>query len=173
MKLTEDDKMKMRSLKSSIEGDSEELERMVSVITKQYESDLDNHITEIKNALENRDQLTDTELEKMALKVPIYMYFAVEGLEDLGLRSDSSKMTKAETFNKLFNQADGTIQDKRAIAELQSMPHYYIEIVFSRAYKRLKSKIDVCEHLCLSIRKVIGKRTQDMFVSSQEQDSEL
>ena len=123
--------------------------------------------------LENRNELTDCELEEIALKVPVYMYYVAEGMENIGLAYDSSKMNKLEMFNKMYDMADGTIQDKKSRAELNSMPEHYIEIVFSRAYKRIKAKLNVCEHLCLSIRKIIGKRTQDLFTADQEVDREL
>lgn len=167
MTLKEEDLIKMRSLKVGVENDASRLEDIVDALTQQYIKDLDNFIATIKTAVESK-QLSDEEVENIALKIPVYMYFATEGVENIGLALDSSKMTKQQRYNEMFDLAQGTIQDKKTQAELQAMPEYYMEIVFSRAYKRLKSKLDVCEHLCLSIRKIIGKRTQDLFIASQE-----
>ena len=160
--------MKMRTTKSKVERDSKEIERMVDTVSSCFENELDAIIQKIKELLSNSDKISDDELELMTLKVPVYMYFAQQGVENIGIMYDASKLNKQQTFNELFDRAEGTISDKKAIAELSSMPQHYVEIVFSRAYKRLKSKIDVCEHLCLSLRKVIGKRTQDLFIASQE-----
>lgn len=168
MAIAEEDLMRMRRIKNNIDTDVRELERMVGVITQQFESELDAYILEVKNLLDNRDKLSDFELEEIALKVPVFMYFTAEGMENIGLAYDSSKMTKQEAYNRIFDNAEGTINDKKAVAELKSMPENYMEIVFSRAYKRVKAKLDVCEHLCLSIRKVIGKRTQDLFMAGQD-----
>lgn len=168
MALTDEEKMKMRRVKNEIDTDSRELERMIDIITQKFETELDNYMAEIRTKLDNRDELTDYELEEMALRVPVYMYFTSEGLENIGLAYDSSKMTKLEAFNRFYEDLEGTINDKKAAAELKSLPEHYMEIVFSRAYKRVKTKLEMCGHLCLSIRKVIGKRTQDLFMASQE-----
>lgn len=166
------DESKLRSLKKEVSGTSARLEDVVDELVQKYSNDLDDFIEWTRECIETRDQVTDVDLEKMAIRIPVYMYFTASGLERLGIEYDSAKATKLETFNRWFEDIDGTIQDKKAGAELETLTEQFLEIAFQRAYKQLKAKLEVCDNLCLSIRKIIGKRTQDISIHRYDRDIE-
>lgn len=166
--ISEQDKIKVRTIKNKIEQDSGIIENIVDQLVAKYNADLDNFMAEIKGLIDSRDDLTDFELEKIALKVPVYMYFSVSGVENLGIQYDNAKARRQSEYNTYYMDEEGTIKDKQAAAELKVIPEQVMEIAFQRAYKKLKAKIDTCEQLCLSIRKIIGKRTQDLTINKYE-----
>lgn len=164
------DDQELRAQKRDIKKTAKQLEDVVDQLVKKYSADLDEFMAEIRDIIQERDSLTDFELEKVTIKVPVFMYFAATGLENLGIEYDASKLNKSQAFSKSFAFADGTIHDKNAEAEQETMTEQFLEIAFLRAYKQLKQKLDVCENLCLSLRKIVGKRTQDIAISRYDQN---
>jgi len=167
---SEKDKIKMRSLKSEILEESELLQDIVDGLCIKYDRELTKYIGKVKDLIDNKEQLTNLEMEDIAIRVPIYMYYAVEGVEDLGIAYDNSKLTYKQKYSEMYQIAKGTIKDKESYSEEETVSEQMLEIAFKRAYKKLKAKLDICEALMLSVRKIIGKRTQEMFIASQEKD---
>lgn len=162
------DTIKNRTIKKEVEEQSAQLENIVDGLVNKYNKDLEDFMEEIRELIKDRDKLTDYELERIALKVPIFMYFSVNGVESLGIQYDVAKAKKQEEFNSQYIKKSGTIKDKEAAAGNDTLSEAVMEMAFSRAYKKLKSKVEACEQLCLSIRKIIGKRTQDLTISKYE-----
>ena len=163
------DEVEMRGQKREIEGASKKLEDVVEQLVKKYSADLDDFMDHVKECIDERDKLSDFELENMSIRVPVYMYFAATGLEQLGIEYDSAKTSRTQAYSRWFTLADGTIQDKQAEADRETLTEQFLEIAFQRAYKQLKQKLEVCENLCQSLRKVIGKRTQDIAIARYDQ----
>jgi hypothetical protein len=112
--------------------------------------------------------MSDDELEASVMKIPVFLYFAVGGLESLGIEGDTAKAHKIEVFNKAYADVEGTIQDKTKHAELNSFPEYLIEVAYARAYKKLKSQIDAAEHVFSGAKKVLSKRMMEIELTSRD-----
>lgn len=160
---------KVRTLKKRVEENSETLERVVESIISKYNRDLDRFIERMKSLLDRGDMLDDIELEKSILKIPVYMYWASGGLESLGIEGDTAKAHKLEVFNQAYIEVEGTIQDKTKHAELQTFPEYLIEVAYSRAYKKLKTQIEMAEHIFSGAKKVLSKRMMEMELTMRDQ----
>lgn len=163
-------KRKLRTVKNEVEKDGEVLQNIVEQLVARYNRDLDDFMEEVKHIIDNREELDDLTLEKVAIRVPVYMYFSSNGLEALGIQYDHAKAKRLSEYNTYFMDAGGTIKDKEAEAGLKVIPETMMEEALKRAYKLLKTKLEACEHLNMSIRKVIGKRTQEQFTAKFEQD---
>lgn len=162
------DEGKLRSIRYKVEQDSEVLDRIVESIVSKYSQQLDSEVDKIKQLLERPDDLTDNEVENIVMRLPVFMYYAVNGLEDLGIESDIAKAVKLEVFNENYIRVDGTIKDKTHQAELNTMDEQMIEVAYSRAYRKLKSKIDQAENIFSGVKKVLTKRMQDQEMHRQD-----
>lgn len=162
------DEVKLRSIKNSVEENSKVIERIVDQIISRYARDLDLFVEEIKETLQNKNQLTDEELENITIKLPVFMYFAASGLEKLGIEGDNAKAYRLQIFNDAYLLAEGTIQDKTKVAELKTFSEHLIEVSFGRAYKKLRVQLDMAEHLFSGIKKVLSKRMQETELSKKE-----
>jgi hypothetical protein len=159
---------KMRSIKKRVEESSLPLEKIVESIVAKYDKDLTAFIDRMKGLLSRRDILSEQDLEDAILKIPVFMYFASNGLESLGIEGDTAKAVKMEVFNKAFAEIEGTIQDKTRHAELQTFPEYLVDVAYQRAYKKLKTKLDNAEHVFSGMKKVLSKRMLEMELTSRD-----
>lgn len=152
---------KIRTRKKQTEENSEVIERIVANLVGKYTRDMDNFLYTIKEKIDNNYDLTDKEIENITIKVPIYLYFASEGVEVLGIQGDNAKLVKLEQYNDFYIRAEGTINDKTSQAELATIPEHLLEVAYIRAYRTVKAKLDAAENICHSIRKVLSKRMQN------------
>lgn len=159
---------RMRSRKREVETHSSKIEAIVKQLVSKFGGELDVFMGKIKSILDDADkrqcEVSTSEIESINLRIPSFMYFAVEGLEVLGLQGDTAKLTKMEVYNRIYLNTEGTIQDKTHAAEQETFPEYLLEIAFQRAYKQLKQKIDVAEIMCRSANKVLHKRITEIDV---------
>jgi len=102
--------------------------------------ELDSYISKVEDKLKNNDMLSDSELEKITLRLPIYIYFAIEKLETIGIKNDLGKLIKQEKYSQSYTKEEGTIKDKENKAELSSLDEEIVEKAYYRAYKKLKGK---------------------------------
>jgi hypothetical protein len=153
---------KVRTVRRKVEENSETLDRIVNSIISKYNRDLDDFIVKTKTMIDRKDDLTDSEVEKLVLKLPIFMYFASGGLESLGIEGDTAKAVKLEVFNNAYIDVHGTIQDKTKYAELKTFSEQLVEVAYSRAYKKLKTQMEMAESIFSGAKKVMSKRMLEM-----------
>lgn len=158
----------LRSIRHRIEENSQTIEKIVDNIVLKYSAELDSEIDGIKILLENSERLEDSEIENIVMRLPIFMYYGVNGLENLGVESDMAKAVKMEIYNDKYLDAKGTIQDKTHQAELDSMNEQMVEIAFTRAFRKLRSKIEQAENVFSGAKKVLTKRMQEMDLHKQD-----
>jgi hypothetical protein len=144
---------RIRTRKLVVEENSATVERIVESLVLKYSRDLDDYIRNIKKMLERRDNMSDDEIENAVLKVPVFLYFASSGLESLGIEGDNALAVKKQAFNDIYIETEGTIQDKTKTAELATFPEYLLEVAYNRAYKRLKTQIEMAEHVFSGLKK--------------------
>jgi hypothetical protein len=102
---------------------------------------------------------TDEELHDVIMDIPLTLYFAGEGIENLGIKSDISTAIRNEIYNKTHISASGTVAIKESLAELASQEEFIVQCAYKGAYKILKAKIDDAKELLNSAKKVISHRT--------------
>jgi hypothetical protein len=159
---------RIRQIKAKVELNSETLERLVENIVIKYNRELNEEIEKVKELLSNKDNLNDSEVENLVMRIPVFMYYASGGLESLGVESDMAKAVKSEVFNEKYMLAEGTIKDKEAQATNQTFNEQMIEVAFARAYKKLKVQLEMAEHVFSGAKKVLSKRMQDIDISKRD-----
>lgn len=159
---------RLRTIKSRIEQNSEVLNRLVDNIVRKYDKELDEFLEQTRDTLRQSDRLSDSELEQLVMKIPIFMYFTGNGLETLGIESDMAKQVKMQVYHDKYMLAEGTIKDKEAEASLETLNEQLMETAFQRAYKKLKLKLDMAEHVFSGAKKVLSKRMQEFEMSQRD-----
>lgn len=159
---------KMRSLKAEAEENAKRVNRLVDILVSKYNRDLEDLITVYKEKLASGRELTDKELENAVLKIPIFMYFTASGLETLGVEGDNAAAIRKAAFNQAYMKHTGTINDKTAAAEMETIPEALLEVAFTRAYKRLKTQVEMAAHIYSGFKKVLSKRMLEIEASMRE-----
>lgn len=144
------------------------VERIVQNIVLKYNRELTEEVNKIKELLNKKETLDDSEVEKLVMRIPVFMYYAASGLETLGIESDMAKAVKLEVYNNKYMDAEGTIKDKEAEAENLTFNEHMIEVAFARSYKMLKIQIEMADSVFSGAKKVLSKRMQDIDLNKND-----
>jgi hypothetical protein len=147
-----------------VEDNSKEMDDIVGLLVQKYSMSLDDCIVQIRERLSG-DSMSDDELERFALELPVYLYFAGEGQEALGIREDMAKSIRTESFNHFRSRADGTVADKNTAAELATTEETMVWSAYQRAYKKMKFKIEAGYEVLNSIKKILTRRVAEYEIT--------
>lgn len=161
---------KIRTLKHKVEDNSEVIKGVVDNIIAKYLRELDEIMEDTRDIIEQLgdDTLSDEDLERITLQLPIYYYFACGGLEDLGVESENATAIKDEIYNEIYLDQEGTIQDKSKAAELETFEERMVEVAYNRAYKKLKIKLNAIDKMFSASKKIISKRMKERDIENRE-----
>lgn len=149
-----------------IEGKSLPVENVINAIVQERVGNLDMVIHKIKSLLDDEtDQLTDLEIDDILLQLPLLLYDVTDDQELVGMQSDISSMLYKETYNEAYKVARGTINDKQSCAELVAMGSKLDSLIYDRAYKIIKQKINMAIETLNAVKKVQATRQQRMEIS--------
>lgn len=135
-------------------------------LVKEYCTDLDDCMNGIRNCLRNPNSISDILLETYILDLANILYFTGSAQEDLGIKEDTCKMIRQEVYSKARENATGTVADKTAKAELISQQETIVLSIYSRAYKKVKLRMDSGYEMLNSLKKVMNKRITEMELSN-------
>lgn len=152
---------KVKQLQRRINKNSKLIDSIVDTLVMSYCRPLDEYMDKIRNILKDENNPpTDKELDDFTLNLPVLLYFTGEAQESLGIKEDVAKAVKQELYNEAYDEADGTIADKTAVAELATQTEYITHIAYNRAYKKVKLRCEAASEMLQSVKKVISRRMQ-------------
>lgn len=164
MRIDNVDLKKIADIQNKVEENSETINKLVEDTIKPYCKDLDKYVKFIKDCLKDGENPpTDAELDDFVLNLSTYIYWASGACEQLGIRDDISKAVYKEVYHSKRNELNsGTVADKDSIAELESVQEQIANVVYNRAYKIMKSKVENAQELLSSCKKVLSHRLTEM-----------
>lgn len=118
-----------------------------------YSKDLDKLVDEIKDAIVIEQDYSS--LVRYSIELPIKMYELSSRIEDLGLKVDFADIIKGEKYSKVMINANGTIPEKQARAELYANNYKYAKEIYERCYYAVKGKLDNANQLLISLRALL------------------
>ena len=145
-----------------VEEYSEAIDREVNKCIDQYSGELDNYMSILDKDLATDVALTDEELDRVASNLSTLIYFASSGCEVMGIRDDISKSMYKEAYNTARAlQTTGTVQDKNTQAELDAMEEHIVHVIYSKAYRQLKAKVEAAQEMLATVKKIITRRISE------------
>lgn len=162
--------MLSHELLDKVEDNSAELDATINDIIERYSGELDEYMSFIMGILRNDEQPpTDAELDDFALRLSSLIYFTSVGAEQMGIRDDLSSSAYKEAYNVARSmQKSGTVADKNAQAELDAMTEKVVSIVYSKAYRILKAKVESAQEVLSSVKKVMSRRMTEAELSRMQ-----
>lgn len=106
-------------------------------------------------------EISDKELEKLIIRLPILIYELNNMLMKAGIREDLSKIIKQTNYNEAFIVQEGTIADKKSGAELAVKEELLLESTWKRSVKVISQKMDIANDLLSACKKILSKRMED------------
>lgn len=151
----------------NVDNISATIKELSDKLVEKYCTPLDVEMEVIRLELKENNSLTDDTLEKHILELANILYFTGSAQEDLGIKEDTCKAIRQEVYSKAREQATGkTIADKTAQAELIAQTETMTLAIYSRAYKKVKLRMDAGYEMLNSLKKVMNKRITEMELSN-------
>lgn len=107
-------------------------------------------------------EISDKELEKLIIRLPILIYELNNVLMKVGIKEDLSKIIKQTNYNEAFVMQEGTIADKKSGAELAIKEEMLLETTWKRSVKIISQKMDIAQELLSSCKKILSKKMEEI-----------
>lgn len=153
------------SVMNKVDNTSLVVKEISDKLVSEYCEELDN-VMDFIGQLLKRGNITDNELEFNILDLANILYFTGSAQEDLGIKEDTCKSIRQEIYNKTREESTGTIADKNANAELVVTQETIVLNIYSRAYRKVKLRMDAGYEMLNSLKKVMNKRISEMELSN-------
>ena len=151
-----------------VDSISDTIKEISDKLVIKYCDELDTLMDNLHSLLDNPQKyMTDETLENYILCLANTLYFTGSAQEDLGIKEDTCKAIRQEVYSKAREQATGkTVADKTAQAELIAQAETMTLSIYSRAYKKVKLRMDAGYEMLNSLKKVMNKRITEMELSN-------
>lgn len=167
IKVNDEQPKTAESIMKNVDNISDTIRRISDGLVNNYCKPLDVEMSVIRLELRENNSLTDDTLEKHILDLANILYFTGSAQEDLGIKEDTCKAIRQEVYSKAREQATGkTVADKTAQAELIAQAETMTLAIYSRAYKKVKLRMDAGYEMLNSLKKVMNKRISEMELSN-------
>lgn len=153
---------------SRVDESSQKIDAIVASVVDKYCSELDEFIRNIYEIISNKEvDVPDVDIEYMAMQLPCIMYWASNSLEDLGIREDVSRGIEKETYNKALLSVEGKVSEKESAAQMAAQQDSLITAINSRAYRKIKARIEYALETLGSLKKVLANRMSQRELSNR------
>ena len=155
-----------KSIMKKVENNSKVIQDISNSLVESYCKPLDVEMDVIRLELKDNNALSDDTLENHILDLANILYFTGSAQEDLGIKEDICKSIRQEVYSFYRNEANGTVADKTALAELACQEETMTLAIYSRAYKKVKLRMDAGYEMLNSLKKIMNKRIAEMELSN-------
>lgn len=151
---------------AKIEDNSLLIDEVVNHIVSEYCAELDEYMDFVRELLKSENPPTALELDDWTLNLPVLLYFTSNAQEAVGVKEDVAKAVKLELYNQSYRKQAGTIPARQSAAELAAQYEAITHMAYSRAYKKIKERVNAAYELLNSVKKVITRRMQEKEISN-------
>ena len=153
-------------LNQEISENSKLIEDIAFNISKEFTQELDKVMGICKSIFQSKDKITNQEIEDLLAQLPSILYFVNEGQEAVGIKQDIAEMTKKVNYNIAREKANGTVADKNTTAESQVINEAINEIIYQRAYKLIRAKIEMAQEMVNSLKRIFDARMMEYQIGN-------
>ena len=153
-------------LNQEISENSKLIEDIAFNISKEFTQELDKVMGICKSIFQSKDKITNQEIEDLLAQLPSILYFVNEGQEAVGIKQDIAEITRKTNYNIAREKANGTIADKNATAEGQVINEAINEIIYQRAYKLIRAKIEMAQEMVNSLKRIFDARMMEYQIGN-------
>ena len=153
-------------LNQEISENSKLIEDIAFNISREFTQELDKVMGICKSIFQSKDKITNQEIEDLLAQLPSILYFVNEGQEAVGIKQDIAEMTRKTNYNIAREKANGTVADKNTTAEGQVINEAINEIIYQRAYKLIRAKIEMAQEMVNSLKRIFDARMMEYQIGN-------
>lgn len=167
---------------TTVEENKSNVEKIVDKVVSSYTDSLTQIMMEIDDNIVQVENPSTDVIEKYFLKLTNALYFVAERTERVGIYDDVSKLAFQEAYNLAYldsqNKNNGvsgakkpTVAESTAEAENNTIEQATVNMLYSRAYKMIKVKIDAAQTMVGTLSKIMSRRIQEFGLSYVQKDN--
>ena len=164
-KATNEQPKTAESIMKNVDNISDTIKEISDKLVTEYCEDLDNIMSELRQEITSKE-IDNYILESYIMELANTLYFTGSAQEDLGIKEDTCKAIRQEVYSRAREESTGTVADKTAKAELIAQAETMTLAIYSRAYKKVKLRMDAGYEMLNSLKKVMNKRITEMELSN-------
>lgn len=153
------------SIMNKVDNTANIVKEISDKLVAEYCEDLDNIMIELRQEITSKE-IDNYILESYIMELANTLYFTGSAQEDLGIKEDTCKAIRAEIYNKTYEDSTGTVAQKNALSELATQQETIVLNIYSRAYKKVKLRMEAGYEMLNSLKKVMNKRISEMELSN-------
>ena len=161
----------MKKLMENVEANSLQIQEMVKELIKDSCQSLDDYIDNIKNLFLSDKPIPDSDLDKIILKIPTYIYYLTQYLQALDIRKGVSAETAKFSENEALLSATGTVAEKQAQAENASVNNRIVQQAYKVATSLVQAKVNGAMEILSSAKRIQQRRIEEMRLTKMAGDS--
>lgn len=164
-------KLKVQAKVEEINDTRDKLNVLVDKIYKEEVKELNQLLNTIEkeneSAFMKNIRIPDTKLEYWVLKLPIYIDRINERTEYRALDVDIAEAIRQEHWDTAYLEATKRdmpetkgfkVQEKKAVANTETIIDNYTYIIKNRIYKKIKARVETADKVFYSVKAILGKR---------------
>lgn len=138
------------------------IEDICDKIIKENTEDLDTFMDKITAVLNDSDNpsLSPDEMDQALLRLTTLLYYTSSKAEGVGIKSDLASSVRKEVYNNAFINMEGTINEKMAKADDESLGEKIVEIAYTRAYNKIRNKVQIGLEMLAALKKIMSRRLE-------------
>ena len=142
-----------------VDENGQKVDVIVNQIVNTFCKELDEFIAKIYTLISDKSvDVPDVDIEYMIMQLPCLMYFASDKLEQLGIREDIARGLEKEKYNNILLNTEGKVLEKESAAEIGCQEEALITSINSRAYRKIKARLEYASNTLESLKKVLTNR---------------
>lgn len=163
-------KDKIEKIMSDCDEDIKYVEEISNKIVKEKTKDLDELMAIIQEDVVAVEEPSLEIIEKYFLELTNALYFINARSESLGFYDDISKTNAKMAYNRAYsenqvknstNNIKATVADNQLVAEKESLDETLVNIIYSRAYRIIKVKVESANEMVKTLSKLITARLNE------------
>lgn len=168
------DQTKLNNIDNQINGYIEQVIKYSNELVRRGTETLDTIMRDIKDEVIDNDSPDDALLEHYFLSLTNALYFIGSQAENMGFYDDISKVNYKLAYNEAYvdnrtkdigNTRKQTNADNQIAAENNSTEEQVMNLIYSRSYRIIKTKIDAGYEMVRTLSKIISSRQQEKQLS--------
>ena len=150
----------------NVENSGKNVDEMVASIVSDKLNLVDAYIQQVETLFMGDKEALESDLNKIILQIPIYMYNLIVFAQQIEMRKGVAKEHASFAENEQLLTATGTVNEKKAKAENATAQHRIVQLAYTSASALVQKKLDILSTLLDSSKKVQQAKLKEKFVTS-------
>ena len=163
--------MELNEIRSTVENGSLQVKEMVDNIIGSACSEIDSYVINVRNSFLNADKISDEDLDKIILKIPVYIYYLTQILQEIDIRKGISAENAKYNENEALLQSTGTVAEKQAKATNSTVNDRVVQLAYKSASATIQAKMNGAMEILSSAKKVQQRRLEELKLTKMAGNS--